>query len=1016
MSSESSPTPPPAAPEAAAVRRLRLLADAGDALAASLDYEATLRQVVRLVVPGFADLCIIDVLEDGEPRRVAAAHVDPAKSAVLDALRHDFPVARDSPSPAARALASGQRVLIDPVTPEAIAAHTVDTHHAELIRAIGIRVHLAVPMLARGVISGVLSLGISESARSYGDDDVALAEELARRVAIAIDNARLHRLAQHELAERRRAEAALRLSEHRFRAIMEQSPLSTQLIAPDGTTIAVNRAWQTLWDASMADLSGYNLLEDPQLEKHGITALLRRAFAGTPVRLPMIPYDPDETLARDTPGAESLRWVSAFAYPVTDEHGAVREVVLVHEDVTEKRRAEEQLRGSEERLRLALAAGSMVVWEWDLVADIVECSDNARALWGVDIGRLADFVAVVHPADRQQVNDAARAAIRDGSHFSAEFRLYRPDGELRWLHSRGSVHRDEQFMARRILGVMIDITERKTAEEATRLLADAGETLGASLDYRTTLDNLAGVVVPRLADWYAVDLLGEDGELERVSVQHSDPARTALANELLVRYPARRGARIGAWQVIESGQPQWAEELDEEVLRQAAQDEAHLDILRGLGLRSFIRVPMTARGTTIGVMTLVHAESGRRYREADVELALDVARRAATAVDNARLHAQLQQEHRRKDEFLAMLAHELRNPLAPIRNGLAVLQATSDPAIQAQTRDIMQRQVVHMVRLIDDLLDLSRITRGAIELKLHREDIAAVLGSAIEASRPLLDAAQVMLSVQLPKVPLAVMADHTRLGQVVTNLLNNAARFTPAGGRIELCVQADAQEVVVEVSDSGIGIDRDMLERIFDMFVRGNDAGAHAAGGLGIGLTLARRLVALHGGSIAADSAGPGHGSRFTLRLPLAPTEADAPEVAIAPAPAIEAAAAAPARADGAHRVLVVDDNADAADTLQTLLMLAGHEVRTAASGPEALATLQDFVPDLALLDIGLPGMSGLELARRIRARPALAGVKLVALTGWGRDEDRQRSLDAGFDRHMTKPVDIDEVLALVRR
>jgi PAS domain S-box-containing protein len=839
-----------------------------------------------------------------------------------------------------------------------------------------------------------------------------LPKKLARRIAVAIDNARLHGIAERELAERRRIEAALRISERRFRAIMEQSPMSTQLIGPDGMTIAVNRAWETLWGMDLADLASYNVLLDPQLEAHGITALLRRAFDGTPVWLPLIPYDPNRTLPNSSRNDDPTRWVSAFAYPIKDEDGDVREVVLVHEDVTEQRRGEERLRSSEERLRLALAAGSMVVWEWNVESDLIECSDNASELGGTSIGRFADFAAAVPEDDRLHMQESARAALRSGGSFSSEFRVRRVDGELRWLHSRGSVHRDEDGKARRILGVFIDITERKAAEEGTRVLAEAGESLGASLDYRATLAHLDEVVVPRLADWYAVDLLGDDGELERVSIRHSDPARTALVNELLVRYPARRGARIGAWQVMQSGQPMWAEELDEALLRDAAQDEKHFDILRGLGLRSFIRVPMTARGVTIGVMTLVHAESGRRYRESDLGLALDVARRAAAAVDNARLHEQLRQEHRRKDEFLAMLAHELRNPLAPIRNGLAVLQMSADPALLAQTRQIMQRQVSHMVRLIDDLLDLSRITRGTIGLQLQEEDIATIVGGAVEASQPLFDATQLTLTLQLPEAPLPVMADQTRLGQVVTNLLNNAARFTPAGGKVALRAFADADDVVVEVSDSGIGIPSDMLGRIFEMFIRGGESGTHAAGGLGIGLTLARRLVELHGGSIVAHSEGPERGSRFTVRLPRAHTPAvtaHAPEAG-------GFAADTPARkqATRARRVLVVDDNADAADTLQTLLSLDGHEVRTAASGPEALEVLGDFSPDLALLDIGLPGMSGLELARRLRAQPALAGIKLVALTGWGRDENRERSREAGFDHHMTKPVDIDEVLALL--
>jgi len=672
------------------------------------------------------------------------------------------------------------------------------------------------------------------------------------------------------------------------------------------------------------------------------------------------------------------------------------------------RDAEQRLRRSEERLRLALSAARMNIWDWDLDTDLVACSDNAREFWGIDVGRSADFTAAVHPDDVAALDAAARTALAEGSDYDLEYRLIPPGGAgVRWVHSRGRVERDATGRARRILGVTIDITERRQAEQGSRLLAAAGETLGASLDYHATLRELGRVVVPQLADWYAVDLLTDSRTLQRVSVQHADPARSALAEELLTRYPARPDAPLGAWQVVASGQPQWHEQIDDDLLASAAQDAEHLRVLRGLGLRSFIRVPMISHGTTIGVLTLVMAESGRRYRQADVDLARDVARRAATAVDNARLFERLQREDRRKDEFLAMLAHELRNPLAPLRHGLAVLQSEPPPAHAARVRQIMQRQLGHMVRLVDDLLDLSRITRGTIELKPAPEAMSAVIASAVETSRPLIDAAGVELTLQLPATPLWLQADHTRLSQVLTNLLGNAARFTPPGGRITLAAWEDGDDAIVEVIDTGIGIPPAMLSQVFDLFVRAEHAERHAPGGLGIGLTLARRLVELHGGEISAASDGPGRGSRFTVRLP---------RLATTPAGAAAAADDRAALADDPCRVMVVDDNADAAETLRMLLALAGHDVRVATSGAEALPLAVHFHPELALLDIGMPGMSGHELAAKLRGMPGLAGTTLVALTGWGREEDRQRSREAGFDHHLTKPVDIDEVLALVAR
>ena len=1004
MASFDSLRPNPYDDADAAVQRFAFLARAGEVLASSLDYEQTLQDVARLAVPTLGDLCIVDIVEDGVLRRVATAHVAPEKRGLLEELRQRYPASDDSPQPAARVMRSGEPELLESVTPEVVAAHTRSDEHATLIRAIGIRSHLAVPLVAREATVGVISLGISESDRRYGPQDVAFAQDLARRAAIAVDNARLFQLAQAELEVRQRAEEAARLSEERFRAMMEQSPLSTQILAPTGETLRVNRAWEELWGVSLHQIAEYNILADAQLEASGTAPLLRRAFAGEAVHLPEIRYDPNETIPDSSRRADPVRWVRAFAYPVKDAGGTVREVVLVHEDVTDARAGQEKLRSSEERLQRALAAGRMNVWDWDLARDIVECSDNAREFWGIDVGSAADFLAVVHPEDQDTLAQAARTALGEVN-YDAEYRLVDRHGRIRWVQSRGRVERAPDGRPIRVLGVTVDVTELKTAEETTRLLADAGETLGASLDYHSTLQNLARVVVPRLADWFAVDLVTESGALERVSVHHPQPARVALANDLFTRYPPRRSVDHGAWHVIDTGEPEWKAEITDELLEKSAQDPEHLAILRGLGLRSYICVPLIARGGPIGALTLVRAESGRPYKASDVALATDVARRAAAAVDNAQLYQRLRAEDRRKDEFLATLAHELRNPLAPLRTGLALLQGSRDREVIRRTHQIMDRQLGHMVRLIDDLLDLSRVTRGKVQLERERADVRSMVGTATDASRPLIDSAGLELVVRVPETPLLVDADRMRISQVLSNLLNNAAKFTERGGTVELDVSEQGSHVEVRVRDTGIGIPRQMLTHIFEMFAQVGDAGARTQAGLGIGLTLVKRLVELHGGQVWAESEGPGRGSTFVVRLP---------RTHGAQADADRSHGAAPAGSSQSRRVLVVDDNTDAAETLATLLSIDGHDVRTAANGPAALEIIKDFHPDVAFLDIGLPGMSGYELARRIRAEPRLAGIMLVAVTGWGKDEDRCQSKEAGLDHHLTKPVHPREVQALV--
>ncbi len=1006
--SSAEPVPAGFPPPDPTLERLAFLATAGEVLASSLDFGQTLQEVARLAVPILGDLCIVDVVENDVLRRLATAHAVPEKAGYLEDLRRSYPAAPDSPQPAGRVMRTGQPELLENVTPDVVAAHTTSEEHARLILAIGMRSHLAVPLIARGSIVGVLSLGITESDRRYGAEDLALAQDLARRAALAVDNARLYQRAQEELTERRRAEQALRFSEARSRAVIEQSPLSTQILAPDGTTIRTNEAWVALWGVTLGEIEGYNILADPQLEAHGITPLLRRAFAGEAVRLPEIRYDPEQTLPKRSRHAEPARWVRAFAYPVKDATGAVREVVLVHEDVTPARQGQDRLRESEERLRLALVAGRMNVWDWDLSTDVVECSDNAREFWGIDVGKSADFLAVIHRDDLPAVEQAAQTAIAGDGAYLSEYRLRAPDGAIRWVQSRGRVDRATDGRPVRVLGVTIDITGLKRAEETTRLLADAGATLGGSLDYHSTLHHLTHLLVPRLADWCAVDLLTEAGVLERVSIHHADPRKVALANELFTRFPPRREDPYGAWHVIESREPEWAPEIGDEVLESVAHDPDHLELLRGLTLRSFICVPLIARDVPLGVLTLAYAESGRRYGASDVDLATDLARRAAVAVDNAQLYKQMRAEDRRKDEFLATLAHELRNPLAPIRTGLSLLRVTTDPGEVEKTRQVMERQLGHMVRLIDDLLDLSRVTRGRLQLETERLELQSVVGTAIEASRPLLEDAGVRLEVRLPEAPIVVEADGTRLSQVLSNLLNNASKFTGRGGRVEIEAGAEGSDVVIRVRDNGAGIPPEMLTHIFEMFVQAGEPGTQNQNGLGIGLTLVRRLVELHGGRVWAESEGTGRGSTFVVRLPRARGASATTPV---PRPLTAGAVEGPAPA---RRVLIVDDNTDAADMLATLFAFDGHDVRTAHSGPAALDAIRDFRPDVAFLDIGLPGMNGYELARRLRAEPQLEGMTLVALTGWGQDQDRRRSTEAGIDHHLTKPVDPDVVRDLV--
>jgi signal transduction histidine kinase/ActR/RegA family two-component response regulator len=366
----------------------------------------------------------------------------------------------------------------------------------------------------------------------------------------------------------------------------------------------------------------------------------------------------------------------------------------------------------------------------------------------------------------------------------------------------------------------------------------------------------------------------------------------------------------------------------------------------------------------------------------------------------------LEEADRRKDEFLATLAHELRNPLAPVTNALQILKMSDDEGTRLRAREIMERQLRQMVRLVDDLLDVSRITTGKLGVRMQRVEAASIVRNAVETVAPLIEAHGHHLHLDLPGEPAYVEGDPTRLAQVFANLLNNAAKYTQSGGNIRLRCGIEGQQVVVAIKDDGIGIDPAVLPYVFEMFAQADRSLDRPNAGLGVGLTLARRLVELHGGTLDAKSKGLGHGSEFTVRLPLA---------AAAPAqPRVSAAPESKGHASEARRVLLVDDNIDFSTSLAALLRALGHEVRVAESGAEGLRAAEEFRPQYVFLDIGMPGMNGYDLAHALRRLPNGHALVLTAVTGWGQEKDRQRAREAGIDHHLTKPVEVDSIRAIL--
>jgi len=543
-----------------------------------------------------------------------------------------------------------------------------------------------------------------------------------------------------------------------------------------------------------------------------------------------------------------------------------------------------------------------------------------------------------------------------------------------------------------------DIHERKRAEGALQFLAGASASLDRSLDYDATLRAVARLSVPVLADWAMVDAIDENGSIHPAVSAYAEPNRAAsLAKLVAIRRSETSDEE--AWRSLALAVTPDAPSGADLRFGAPSGDAPLTELLGELPASSALAIPLRARGRVLGLLTLVSAT--RTYEPRDISLAEGLARRAGIALDNARLYREAQESDRRKEEFLAVLAHELRNPLAPLLTCLELMRTPeTNTHSLGRWRTIMERQVRNLTRLVDDLLDISRVTRGKIELQKRPVELATVVARAVETTRPLIDSRGLQVSVLVDR-SIRLEADPLRIEQVLANLLNNAAKYTPSGGRVEIEAKRDGEDVVVAVRDDGMGIAPDMLPRIFDLFVQGEEA----QGGLGIGLMLARTLVELHGGTIRASSPGQGQGSTFVVRLPAGPPER-VPDWADSPSPSVAVA--------HGYRALVVDDNVDGATVLAEALRTRGHEVHIAHDGQSALREALRHAPDVVLLDIGLPDLDGYEVATRIRNEPALTGTRVIAVTGFGQEHQQGRSATAGFDHHMVKPIDLAQLDAVL--
>ncbi|MGZ3336454.1 MAG: hybrid sensor histidine kinase/response regulator, partial [Isosphaeraceae bacterium] len=604
-------------------------------------------------------------------------------------------------------------------------------------------------------------------------------------------------------------------------------------------------------------------------------------------------------------------------------------------------------------------------WDWNVVTGEANWTEESWRLFGhPPFSRPVThelWLESVHPDDRDQMVAKVQEALQSGK-YAAEYRVRHADGTVRWVESRGETEFAPEGRPVRMLGTSRDVTERRVAEEKLRR---------REWELQTLADNSPDILT------------------------RFDPnLRHVFVNAAVLKVTGRQREEYLGKTNRELGMPADLCQLWEDALRSVF----------GTGLQRSIEFAFpTAAGIRHYSARLV-PEFGP---EGTVEYVISVTH---DVTDHKRYEEALRDQDRRKDEFLATLAHELRNPLAPIRNGLQILRLAPDGEDALEIREMMERQLAHMVRLIDDLLDVSRISRGKFELKRELVQVQDVLDHAIETSQPLIEAGRHELIIQPPDEPVWLDGDLTRLAQVVSNLLNNSAKYTPNGGRITLSAGFEGDNAIIRVTDNGSGLSAEMLTQVFEMFTQVDRTLDRAQGGLGIGLSLVRRLVEMHGGTIAADSPGLGLGSVFTVRLPVA-----------LPPMTRSISGTPPERPERSStsstlRVLMVDDSDDGATSLALLLQVWGHTTRISHDGPQAIEAAREFRPDLVFLDIGLPVMDGYEVCRRLRDNPDLSRTIFVALTGRGGEEDKKRAQDVGFAFHLVKPVNPDQIEDVLKK
>jgi PAS domain S-box-containing protein len=1172
-----------------AEERLRYIAQVSRILSTSLDYEETLQQIAKISVPQLADLCSVDILnEDGSVRRLPIAYADPSQAELARELQK-YVTDYKGTSAITKVLQTGESELISEIPDSLLVANTQNRQHLELVRQLGIKSVIIVPLIAHQKVLGCISFVTAQSDRHYNRSDLTFFTDIAYRAAFAVENAQLYRDIHQALIHY--AESLSLLD-----ALLAAAPVAVCFLDWELRYIRINQVFADINGITIDEHLGRKFAEVlPDMAAELELQLQRVLDTGEPLL--------NVEISTQTPGQpeNSEYWLGNY-YPVNNRMRETVGIGMILADVTEAKQTEVALRESEERFRAMFNQAAVGIALVTLDGRFLQVNPALCEITGYSHEELIqmNFQEISHPDDLEvDMDNARRVLAQEISGYSLEKRYIRKDGSIVWVNLTSSAVWDNQGELKYASGIIEDISERKRVEATQEFLVEASTLLAASLDYEVTLQNVANLAVPTLADWCIVDVFGEDWSSKQIAIAIINPTKQNILDQIQRCYPPKTTAKQLVEQ-LKRGISVFYPQLSDSHLVQMSQDKAHLQLLQSLGICSLMVIPVRSRGQLFGAISFFTAESGRQYQQADLALAEDIARRAATAIDNARLYQETQQAkqaaersvnrtvllqsitaalsealtpqqvadvvmnqgiaalgatagsvilltqgtntlrvvqaigypqsiidtwesfpltaanqiaetvrtktpifwenietlmakysslaevvaltgnnawvsipliaegkaigalgfsfataqsfkeedrgfmltlgqqcgqaiaraqlyeaektargqaetaNRIKDEFLAVLSHELRTPLNPILGWAKLLRTRQfDEPTKIRALETIERNAKLQTQLIEDLLDVSRILQGKINLNLHAVDLKIAIAAAQETVCLAAEAKSIEIQTVLSHDIGKVLGDGDRLQQVMWNLLSNAVKFTPTGGRVEIRLEQVNLDAQIQVIDTGKGIIPEFLPHVFDYFRQADAKTTRVFGGLGLGLAIVRHLVELHGGTVEADSPGEGQGATFTVKLPLLKSS--------------DSRVASPESSNlqlntedsllSGVQILLVDDQADVRDFFSFALEQYGATVTSVTSAPEALKALAASKPDILLSDIGMPFMDGYMLLREVRKLPPEQNgqIPAIALTAYAGEINYNQALAAGFQKHLPKPVEpLDLAKAIV--